>query len=554
MWTLIFMSLLILQPQKFIVSTSSWWVNSSVYAQIKEVWNSDDWALQFEELMPGGDIWGKIVYSVKSWDSLSQIAKNFGTTTKRLLESNTIADPNSLIKGQKLEIPYAQDDIIYEIDKDSTVVSFADEYDLDVDDLMTLNYFEDKQTKLVNGQQIFLDLTREQAELKGLRQQPVYERPAWLVEDLPEDPTSVATPDTPSESDSVLDEIFELWDSENTDDTWGETLSEEWLLDTETWEVEQNVITAEQTSDRLDEPTPAELRAIEEEKKRLEEEKRKAEEEKRLAEEKIRIEKEAKIKAEKERISQEEARRQLELEAEQKRKAEEARRKAEEEKRKAEAASAAQTVIDSEETTEKLEQLTSCGENKCLHNNRCWSLPANWYCTPDDADNAWLCKEWYVETRRSCVEKSVYAEQTSTRGSQPVKKWTTAQWYFNPYNDGYSNGWWWGHCTHYSWWYWWKHYGIMTNWRGNWWQWYWNASAAGWQVGSVPEVWSIFVASAWSWVWSSYGHVGIVIAVDWESNSIKVSDMNYAWRYIVTERWMPMNSKWLIWYVYPRRK
>jgi len=54
------------------------------------------------------------------------------------------------------------------------------------------------------------------------------------------------------------------------------------------------------------------------------------------------------------------------------------------------------------------------------------------------------------------------------------------------------------------------------------------------------------VGSSGSGVRSSYGHVGVVTAVDWKSNSIKVSDMNYAGRYIVTERWMPISSAGMI--------
>jgi len=59
-----------------------------------------------------------------------------------------------------------------------------------------------------------------------------------------------------------------------------------------------------------------------------------------------------------------------------------------------------------------------------------------------------------------------------------------------------------------------KEYGISTNWRGNAWAWYKNASAAGWAVGQTPEIGSIIVMRNGVGGRSSYGHVGIVTSID----------------------------------------
>jgi len=89
----------------------------------------------------------------------------------------SISNANTLIKGQKLEIDFDQEQIIYEVNQSSSVADFANEYDLEIDDLMTLNYFGSPQEMMEPGQQLFLDLTREEAEVKDLRQQPVYTKP-----------------------------------------------------------------------------------------------------------------------------------------------------------------------------------------------------------------------------------------------------------------------------------------------------------------------------------------------------------------------------------------
>ncbi len=553
---LIVFSLMILQPHRFEIDLKKNVGSGAVYAQATaQSWEQEDGSVKFDMFIPWWNEEGEIVYEIQSWDTLSEIAKNFGTTTTILIENNNIEDPNNLVSGQQITITDGWWEIIYEVEEKTTVSQFAEENNLNIDDLIELNYFPDPNMELVEGQQLFLDLTREQAELKWLWQQPKYVKPQWLVEELPE-----------SQEEEVVQEWWLLenmigaitwWSSGDLEqnETNPSEPSEpgtpiENLIDN--GEPQQKIITAVDTTNQLEEQERALEEAIQNAKN--EAEKKKLEEEKRIVAEKLEAEKKVQEKAKK---KEQEAAREEAAVQQQVISATETTDSIELANNPPPAPdeiAVDQEVITAEETTKKIEEITSCGENKCLHKGKCRSLPANAYCVPEDDKNAWTCEEGFVDARRSCVAQSTYNEQTSTRGTEPVKSWTISQWYFNPYNDGYGNGWGAWHCTHYSGWYRWKNYGIMTNRRGNGGQRYWNASAAWRQTGKTPEVGSIFVADSGSGRWSAYGHVGIVIKVDWSSNSILVEDMNYAWRYIVTQRWMSMNEKWLIGYIYPRKK
>lgn len=80
--------------------------------------------------------------------------------------------------------------------------------------------------------------------------------------------------------------------------------------------------------------------------------------------------------------------------------------------------------------------------------------------------------------------------------------------------------------------------------RSFWWNakhWYSNAKAAWFKVSSKPSVGAIAVFSN-GWNGNSAGHVAIVESIDNENNKIKVSDMNYKGRWVVTVRWIDMND------------
>lgn len=86
--------------------------------------------------------------------------------------------------------------------------------------------------------------------------------------------------------------------------------------------------------------------------------------------------------------------------------------------------------------------------------------------------------------------------------------------------------------------------------RPFWWDaknWYANAQKAWFKVGQTPKIGSILVYSplrnpAW--------HVAIVRAYYPDRWEMLVEDMNYAWKFIVTQRIESVNRSQIIWYIY----
>lgn len=87
----------------------------------------------------------------------------------------------------------------------------------------------------------------------------------------------------------------------------------------------------------------------------------------------------------------------------------------------------------------------------------------------------------------------------------------------------------------------------LWNWNAKYW--YQNAKAAWYAVWKTPKIGSIVVLKFW---WRRYyyaWHVGIVRKIDWKNKKLLIEEMNAIWKYIVTLRWIPMDSK-IIGYIY----
>jgi hypothetical protein len=76
-----------------------------------------------------------------------------------------------------------------------------------------------------------------------------------------------------------------------------------------------------------------------------------------------------------------------------------------------------------------------------------------------------------------------------------------------------------GECT------WWAARNFPVAWRGDAWQWFENANAAGYRVSNLPSVGALVVYNR-SQTYSQFGHVGNVVAVG--PGQYTVSEMNYA--------------------------
>ena len=136
---------------------------------------------------------------------------------------------------------------------------------------------------------------------------------------------------------------------------------------------------------------------------------------------------------------------------------------------------------------------------------------------------------------------------TSSSSSKIVKKWT--------YNANITNGFYRGYCTWY----------VATQvpsiftytsdttqnrpfgWNAS--TWYSAAKSAWYTVSKTPRAGSIVVYSK---LRSSAGHVWIVrqYPYNWDSSKMLVEDMNYAWKFVVTQRVESVNRGEIIWYIY----
>ena len=136
---------------------------------------------------------------------------------------------------------------------------------------------------------------------------------------------------------------------------------------------------------------------------------------------------------------------------------------------------------------------------------------------------------------------------TTSSSSKIIKKWT--------YNANINNGFYRGYCTWY----------VATQvpsifkytsdgtqerpFGGNASAWYSAAKSAGYTVSKTPRASSIIVYSK---LRSSAGHVWIVRQYPYNGDSSKmlVEDMNYAGKFVVTQRIESVNRAGIIWYIY----
>lgn len=101
-----------------------------------------------------------IQYIVKEGDTLNSIATTFGTTVSNLKKINGIS---SVKPKDKIVVTNEEDGILYKIRENQNIKVFADKYNLNLEDLMSLNYIADSTEMLYKGQEIFVNLSEESA-------------------------------------------------------------------------------------------------------------------------------------------------------------------------------------------------------------------------------------------------------------------------------------------------------------------------------------------------------------------------------------------------------
>lgn len=90
-------------------------------------------------------------YTVKSGDTLSGIANMFGTTYQKLAEINGISNPNKIYPGQVLKINGSTSIQTYTVKSGDTLSEIAKKYNTTVDSLVSKNGIKDKN-KIYVGQ------------------------------------------------------------------------------------------------------------------------------------------------------------------------------------------------------------------------------------------------------------------------------------------------------------------------------------------------------------------------------------------------------------------
>jgi len=496
-------SLIITQPYIFAVtapvSDSTDQVRAAYEELLEKSSSQSDGAIQFESLIVWENGEATISYWVAAGDSLSSIAKSFWTSVEAIMDANGISDANLVRPGQKLVIAY-DEWVIVNIKETMDIEQFSNKYDIDKEEFLSMNYFEDTNTTLEQGWQVFVPLNQVEAEKKGL-----IDKEAFVELDLPV-------------PDPVLEEQLVITDPLPTraDDT---TLTEEnnipQVQDNNVYE--QTVITAEETQQHLNNLELAKLEA-----------QQAAEEAKKQAEIQAAKAKEAQRQAEiaKTRKAQEAA-------AAAQRAAAAAQQAAEQQAQRALDAAKAQAVAQEA-------QPIQCSSNQCAHKWRCWTPPTNAQCAPNDNNNAWVCKAWFTEYGNNCISSDSAITQAPTKSPTVL-----AQWYFNPHKvDSSVYGWGPGHCTAMAAHLWKVNHGIRIRdyWTGNAKDWIVNAKNAWFRVDSTPAAGSLMVSGYGYWGWWPYGHVMYVESVDYANGLVTVVDMNYKWRYIATKRTEAINK------------
>ncbi|MCX6824596.1 MAG: LysM peptidoglycan-binding domain-containing protein [candidate division SR1 bacterium] len=117
---------------------------------------------------------GIIEYTVQKGDTLLKIAGVFGTTVSSIQKENAIKG-NSVEPGQILKISNQVDGIVYTIKDKTNVVVFASKYNLNLQDLMTLNYVQDESEIFSPDQEVFVNITKDRAYELGLLEKPKQE-------------------------------------------------------------------------------------------------------------------------------------------------------------------------------------------------------------------------------------------------------------------------------------------------------------------------------------------------------------------------------------------
>lgn len=113
-------------------------------------------------LLGAGTAEADATYTVKSGDTLSDIAERTGQSVSELAQKNNISNINHLSVGQVIEIADTSENGTYTVKSGDTLSGIAEKYGTTVDRLMQLNHFS--SDFLVVGEQIATVGSQEPAQ------------------------------------------------------------------------------------------------------------------------------------------------------------------------------------------------------------------------------------------------------------------------------------------------------------------------------------------------------------------------------------------------------
>lgn len=113
---------------------------------------------------------GNLTYIVRAGDTIQSIAKELGTTVDNIKKVNGLKS-DSLSAGKKLTISQLPG-IIVALKADTSLGDFAEEYNLSLEDLKSLNYISDTKKIVHAGDELFIPITEADAQDKGLMEKP----------------------------------------------------------------------------------------------------------------------------------------------------------------------------------------------------------------------------------------------------------------------------------------------------------------------------------------------------------------------------------------------
>lgn len=145
-------------------------------------------SIDLNEIIIDEDIPGTLTYIVKNWDTLWSVALKFWTTVSNLKKVNQL-QWRSIRVGMKLKIT-EEEGIIYQLPADTNLLVFANQYNLNVEDLKNLNYIQSDDQIFKKWDDLFLPISEDEAKKIGL----IYTKQNDWFDDVPTKPkTTVAT-------------------------------------------------------------------------------------------------------------------------------------------------------------------------------------------------------------------------------------------------------------------------------------------------------------------------------------------------------------------------